>query len=68
MNKKYIAVATKVGYAVQNTSTYHIVGVYTEQKAKEICDNLNKPKVVINNTKVYEIKESDINLRKANSK
>lgn len=50
--KKYMIIATKVGYAVQNMNTYHIVGVYSKEKAQEICDNLNKPKVM-NDLKVY---------------
>jgi hypothetical protein len=41
--KKWAVVATKIGYAIQNTLTFHIVCVYeSEEAARKACEKLNE--------------------------
>lgn len=58
MKPVYQVVATKSGYAVQNSRTFHIVGVYANNaEATRICTNLNDPKQGIQQPrKVYVVR------------
>jgi hypothetical protein len=56
MKNKYIVISTKAGFAVQNTTTYTVLGVYSKDKAEEVCNNLNTPKKIQNELKTYIIK------------
>ena len=57
MKPVYAVVATKSGYAVQNTRTFVIVGVYQHADATRICTNLNDPsKGIQQPRKVYLVR------------
>jgi len=60
MQEQYQVISTRAGYAVQNTKTYSIVGVYTKGDAERICNNLNdKPKPKTTTPKLFVISEEE---------